>query len=193
MAGIVHYSNFFRYMEAAEHAFFRSIGFSVVTRNVDPPVGWPRVHAECDYRRPIRFEDEIEIRMYVTKKKSKSLTYGFWFRKVEDGETVEVANGSLTVVCVRHHNGRMKARFLADLKAKRRLYKHVPDKEFGKKILDSAFDQAFVTFRQKYKVQRDASIAMNLKQREAVKAVKARRLSRKKAVRFCISCHKSPR
>jgi acyl-CoA thioester hydrolase len=109
MAGIVHYSNFFRYMEAAEHAFFRSIGFSVVTRNVDPPVGWPRVHAECDYRRPIRFEDEIEIRMYVTKKKSKSLTYGFWFRKLEGGETVDVANGSLTVVCVRHQNGRMKA------------------------------------------------------------------------------------
>jgi len=109
MAGIVHYSNFFRYMEAAEDAFFRSIGFSVVTRNVDPPVGWPRVHAECDYRRPIRFEDEIEIRMYVTKKKSKSLTYGFWFRKLEGGETVDVANGSLTVVCVRHQNRRMKA------------------------------------------------------------------------------------
>jgi acyl-CoA thioester hydrolase len=109
MAGIVHYSNFFRYMEAAEHAFFRSIGHSVVTRNVDPPVGWPRVHAECDYRRPIRFEDEIEIRMYVTKKKSKSLTYGFWFRKLEGSEMVDVARGSLTVVCIRHQNGRMKA------------------------------------------------------------------------------------
>lgn len=109
MAGIVHYSNFFRYMEAAEHAFFRSIGFSVVTRNVDPPVGWPRVYAECDYRRPIRFEDEIEIRMYVTKKKSKSLTYGFWFRKMDGSEMIDVAQGSLTVVCVRHVNGRMKA------------------------------------------------------------------------------------
>jgi YbgC/YbaW family acyl-CoA thioester hydrolase len=109
MAGIVHYSNFFRYMEAAEHAFFRSIGFSVVTRNVDPPVGWPRVHAECDYRRPIRFEDEIEIRMYVTRKKSKSLTYGFWFWKMEGEEMVDVARGSLTVVCVRHKDGRMKA------------------------------------------------------------------------------------
>ena len=109
MAGIVHYSNFFRYMEAAEHAFFRSIGFSVVTRNVDPPVGWPRVHAECDYRRPIRFEDEIEIRMYVTKKKSKSLTYGFWFRKIDGEESIDVARGSLTVVCVTHKNGRMKA------------------------------------------------------------------------------------
>ena len=29
MAGIVHYSNFFRYMEAAEHEFFRALGFSV--------------------------------------------------------------------------------------------------------------------------------------------------------------------
>jgi acyl-CoA thioesterase FadM len=96
-------------MEAAEHAFFRSIGYSVVTRNVDPPVGWPRVHAECDYRRPLRFEDEIEIQMFVTKKKSKSLTYGFWFRKMDGSETSEIAHGSLTVVCVRHVNGRMKA------------------------------------------------------------------------------------
>src|SRR5882724_13257387 len=109
MVGIVHYSNFFRYMEAAEHAFFRSIGYSVVTRNVDPLVGWPRVHAECDYRRPIRFEDEIEIRMFVTRKKSKSLTYGFWFRKMDGAETVDVAQGSLTVVCVRHVGGKMKA------------------------------------------------------------------------------------
>lgn len=109
MAGIVHYSNFFKYMEVAEHAFFRSIGFSVVPRKVDPPVGWPRVHAECAYKRPLRFEDEIEIRMFVTKKKSKSLTYQFLFRKIEGDELVDVARGSVTVVCVRHQNGRMKA------------------------------------------------------------------------------------
>jgi acyl-CoA thioester hydrolase len=109
MAGIVHYSNFFRYMEAAEHAFFRSIGFSVVTRQVDPPVGWPRVHAECDYKLPLRFEDEIEIHMLVTGKKSKSLTYQFRFRKLNGPEPIEVARGALTVVCVRHHLGKMKA------------------------------------------------------------------------------------
>jgi len=119
MAGIVHYSNFFRYMEVAEHAFFRSIGFSVMPRKVDPPVGWPRVHAECDYRRPIRFEDEIEIQMYVTKKKSKSLTYGFWFRKMDGSEMVDVAQGSLTVVCVRHVNGRMKAAIIPNEIAKK--------------------------------------------------------------------------
>lgn len=83
------------------------------------------------------------------------------------------------------HNGRMKTRFLADLKAKRRLYKHVPDKDFSKKVLDAAFDQAFATMRQKFKAQRDASAALHLKRREEMKAMKARRLSRKKIVWLC--------
>ena len=29
LAGIVHFSNFFRYMEDCEHAFYRSLGYSV--------------------------------------------------------------------------------------------------------------------------------------------------------------------
>jgi len=80
------------------------------------------------------------------------------------------------------HNSRMKERVLKDLKANRRLYRHVPDKEFGKKSLESAFDQAFVTLRQKFKAQRDASVAKNYKQREEIKAMRARRLSRRKVV-----------
>jgi len=109
MAGIVHYSNFFRYMESAEHAFFRSLGFSIVTREVDPPVGWPRVHASCDYMAPLRFEDEFEVHLLVTEKKSKSLTYQFRFRKMDGEAGMEIARGELTVVCVRHEENRMKA------------------------------------------------------------------------------------
>lgn len=109
MAGIVHYSNFFRYMEAAEHAFFRSLGFSIVTRHVDPPVGWPRVHAHCDYRQPLRFEEEFEVHMLVSEKKSKSLSYVFRFYKLKGDARTEIATGALTVVCVLHENGVMKA------------------------------------------------------------------------------------
>lgn len=109
MAGIVHYSNFFRYMEAAEHEFFRSLGFSVVTRQVDPPVGWPRVRAECDYQQPLRFEDEFEVHMLVSEKRSKSLSYQFRIRKLGSPSAIEVARGSLTVVCVTHQGGVMKA------------------------------------------------------------------------------------
>ena len=109
MAGIVHYANFFRYMEAAEHEFVRSLGFSVVTRQVDPPVGWPRVRAECDYQQPLRFEDEFEVHMLVTEKKSKSLSYQFRIRKLNAQPPVEVARGALTVVCVTHQGSAMKA------------------------------------------------------------------------------------
>ncbi|MBI3191509.1 MAG: acyl-CoA thioesterase [Pedosphaera parvula] len=110
MAGIVHYSNFFRYMETAEHAFFRSLGFSIVTHHVDPPVGWPRVHAACDFKQPLHFEDEVEIHMLVSEKKSKSLSYVFRFRRLNTSPPVEVARGALTVVCVmRDAHGRMKA------------------------------------------------------------------------------------
>lgn len=108
MAGIVHYSNFFRYMETAEHAFYRSLGHSVVMKQVDPPLGWPRVHAECDYFKPLRFEDLVEVHMLVKEKKSKALTYVFRFYKL-NGEREEIARGSLTVVCVAHQNGTMRS------------------------------------------------------------------------------------
>ncbi len=108
MAGIVHYSNFFRYMETAEHAFYRSLGHSVVMKQIDPPLGWPRVHAECDYFKPLRFEDLVEVHMLVKEKRSKVLTYVFRFYRV-DGKREEVARGSLTVVCVAHQNGTMRS------------------------------------------------------------------------------------
>ncbi|MEK7676378.1 MAG: thioesterase family protein [Verrucomicrobiota bacterium] len=110
MAGIVHYSNFFRYMETAEHGFYRSLGFSVTLNHFDPPLGFPRVHAECDYRKPLRFEDRFEIHLLVQEKKRKTLSYLFRFRKLNEEPPVEVARGLLTIVCVAHcGNGQMEA------------------------------------------------------------------------------------
>ena len=120
MAGIMHYSNFFRFMETAEHAFFRSLGLSIVTDKVEPPVGWPRVRAQCDFKAPLRFEDEVEIHLLVSEKKSKALSYIFRFRKLNATPSVEVARGALTVVCVRHRrNGTMTAYAIPPLIARK--------------------------------------------------------------------------
>lgn len=100
MAGIVHFSNFFRYMETVEHAFYRSLGFSAILRHSDPMMGLPRVHASCDYRKPIRFEDVIEMHLLVREKRPKVLSYVIRFRNVTAQPPVEVAVGKLTVVCV---------------------------------------------------------------------------------------------
>ena len=111
LAGIVHFANFFRYMEAAEHAFFRSLGLSIHMEIGGRVIGWPRVRVECDYKSPLRFEDEVEVRLTVREKKSKSLTYDFVFRKVDAVAPVEVATGSITAVCVSldEASGRMRA------------------------------------------------------------------------------------
>jgi acyl-CoA thioester hydrolase len=109
MAGIVHHAVFYRYMESAEHAFFRSLGLSVAPPKTPASVGWPRVHTEADFSAPLRFEDEVEIHLLVAEKKSKALTYAFRLRKLNTPKPYEVARGAITVVCVKMVNGRMKA------------------------------------------------------------------------------------
>ena len=112
MAGIVHFSNFFRYMETAEHAFYRSLGFSVIMNQFDPPLGFPRVQAACDYKKPLRFEDMLEIHLLVREKRSRVLRYAFRFTKLPadgSGSAELVATGELTVVCVSHGRAKMEA------------------------------------------------------------------------------------
>ncbi len=103
LAGIVHFSNFYRYMETVEQAFLRSLGHSVVMRQYDPPLGFPRVHASCDFRRPLHFEDLVELHLLVKEKRPRSLSYQIRFHRVEPDPLSDLAVGILTVVCVRKH------------------------------------------------------------------------------------------
>jgi acyl-CoA thioester hydrolase len=108
VAGIMHFSNFFRFMEVAEHAFYRSMGYSVHPfkhgeNDTDGPnVGWPRVHASADYRLPLNFEEEVEIELLVEEIRNKTVGYYFNFWKNPDSESERViaATGRFTVVCV---------------------------------------------------------------------------------------------
>jgi YbgC/YbaW family acyl-CoA thioester hydrolase len=109
MAGIVHFSAFFRYMEAAEHAFFRSLGLSIVTKGFDPPIGWPRVHASCDYKSPLRFEDRFEIHLMVKERLDKRIRYRFVFRTLDGDPAREIARGELVVACVSKTGGAMRS------------------------------------------------------------------------------------
>ena len=100
MAGIMHFANFFRFMERAEHAFFRSLGLSIFERHEMPDdehVGWPRVHASCDFHAPLRFEDEVDVELLVEEVRTKSIRYQFRVRKM-DGTLAAV--GRIAIVCV---------------------------------------------------------------------------------------------
>lgn len=100
-AGIVHFSAYFLYMEQAEHEWLRQLGLSVLMRDAEGAMSWPRVSVRCDYRGVIRFEDVIEIELRVLRLGSKSVTYGFRFLKDEQ----LVAEGEVTSVCCRLRDG----------------------------------------------------------------------------------------
>lgn len=106
MAGILHFSNYFRYMEETEHAFFRSLGFRVHSCEKSGAWGWARRNASCDYQRPLRYEDEVELQLTVKEKRTKAFVYQVRF--VLDGD--EVARGELTAVCVeKGPDGKLRA------------------------------------------------------------------------------------
>ncbi len=93
-AGIAHFSAFFRMMEVTEHAFYRSLGFSVHEQEGPIMRGFPRINVSCQFLNPVRFEDELDVQLLVKRKRVKSIEYVFAFRL--SGETA--AHGSMTVV-----------------------------------------------------------------------------------------------
>ncbi len=95
MAGVMHFSNYFRWMEEVEHAFFRSMDMSVVQPHDGATVSWPRVHVSCEYLAPLRFEDVVEVQLTITDVREKSVTYEASFMS----KGVRTARGRVKMVC----------------------------------------------------------------------------------------------
>src|SRR5262245_44330655 len=72
-AGIVHFSNYLRYFEDAEHALWRQAGLSI--HAAESPIGWPRVSASCEYHRPLKFEQDFEVLVGIAEMTSRTIRY----------------------------------------------------------------------------------------------------------------------
>jgi YbgC/YbaW family acyl-CoA thioester hydrolase len=98
-AGIVHFSCMFRYMEEAEHALWRAAGLSVAGQ--EDGLGWPRVSAAFEFRKPLHFEDQFQVLVRLARIRRRSLHYE---HTIVRGDTV-IGTGTITVVCVRTRPG----------------------------------------------------------------------------------------
>lgn len=116
MAGVLHFSNYFRLMEECEHAFWRSLGLSV---HACPTAGgyvisWPRVAVRCEYKSPARFEDELELHFRLERLGTKSMDFTVVFMRAGQ----QIASASATTVCCRLNGERFEAiEIPADLRA----------------------------------------------------------------------------
>ncbi len=95
MAGIVHFSNFLRYVEKAEEEFIRSLGKSFY-EIIKSGYGFPRLEVKCRYLSPIRCGDEVEVRLRVGEVKSKTLRYDFEIYNLTTDK--KAAEGYLVVI-----------------------------------------------------------------------------------------------
>jgi acyl-CoA thioester hydrolase len=94
LAGMVHFANFFRYMEEAEHAMWRAAGLSI--DSVKSELKWPRVSAAFDFKRPLRFEDEFEVHVGIAAVTTRSIQYN---HTVMRGD-LTIGVGTVTAACV---------------------------------------------------------------------------------------------
>ena len=107
VAGVVHFSNFYRLMEEAEHEYFRSLGLKIMDHLPDgTAVGWPRVRASCAFESPAHYDDLVEIDVNITRVGVRSLTLAFRFRR---GDT-QLARGEVkTVYCLCPTGGKFES------------------------------------------------------------------------------------
>ena len=104
LAGIVHFSVMFLYMEEAEHAMWRAAGLSIADPTSD--LAWPRLSASLEFRNPLRFEEEFDVRLQISALKTRMIEYACTIVRGE----VMIARGAMTAACARKGlDGTMKA------------------------------------------------------------------------------------
>jgi acyl-CoA thioester hydrolase len=102
-AQVVHYSNYFRLFERAEEDFYRHLGFSFTDLRTKG-LWFPRVEAFCQYKKPARFNDLLEIELAVEELREKSVKYGF--RIVSNETNMLLATGHVVVVAADKQAGK---------------------------------------------------------------------------------------
>ena len=101
---MVHFSMFFRYMEEAEHAVWRAAGMDIFERHEER--SWPRISAHFDFKAPLRFQDEFEVRTEIATVTRSTIQ---WAHVVTRGEAV-IGTGTVTAVFVtKSRDGSMKS------------------------------------------------------------------------------------
>lgn len=103
-AQVVHFSNYFRFFERAEEEFYRHLGFSFTDYKLTPGLWFPRVEVLCQYKKPARFNDTVEVELSIEELREKSVKYDF---KIVNKESAALlANGYIVIVVADKQTGK---------------------------------------------------------------------------------------
>jgi YbgC/YbaW family acyl-CoA thioester hydrolase len=96
-AGLMHFSTYFRYMESAEAELFRTLNIPLLWNDKENNAcGFPRIDVNCRFKRPLYFEDIVNIAIHIESIDANRLSFRFDFSKpLAEGKSQTVARGSL--------------------------------------------------------------------------------------------------
>ncbi len=125
-AGIVFYPSFFRWMDAAFHAFTRSEGFDQKSLLRDFGVmGTPLVDARCRFLAPGRFYDDLAIALSVRALGRSSVTLAYRF---SIGDTVIAEGEEIRAFVAKVDGGALRKAEIPE-PIRRRLEPHLDEPE----------------------------------------------------------------
>jgi len=98
-AGIVYYPRFLHYFHVALEEFFgQQLGIDYPILIDEHRIGLPTVHLETDFRRPLRYGDQIDVEVSVLKIGKSSITFGY--RVFKPGKKHPLIEGHNVAVCL---------------------------------------------------------------------------------------------
>ena len=98
--GIIYFASYFRYCHHGIEELFRYVKCPphIYFRNTERGFGLPIVGASCDFLRPVRYGDELVLKVSVLKMSRRAITFGFHFYL--KGQTQCVGRGQASMVAI---------------------------------------------------------------------------------------------
>ncbi len=116
-AGVVHHSQYFRYLEHGRVELMRALEIDYLSFERERGLALPVVEVRMKYRAPARFDELLDVETWLSEGSRAKLIFASKLRRVADG--VLLHEGSITLACVQMPKGSICS-VPADLLAKLR-------------------------------------------------------------------------
>ena len=107
--GVVYHANHFVWFEIGRVEFLRQLGFSYKDMEREDECYIAVVDAQCRYKAPVHYDDEVVVRTWLTHVRDKVIRFGYELRSAQSGELL--AEGETTHIVA---NSKMQSRALPE-------------------------------------------------------------------------------
>jgi acyl-CoA thioester hydrolase len=115
--GVVYYANFFVWFEVGRVELLRQSGFDYKQMEIDDDCHIPVVEANCRYKSPARYDDELLLETHVLAVRRSLIKFGYRLLRPENEGSTLLAEGETTHVTVDRsmHPVRLPKKYVAVL------------------------------------------------------------------------------